>query len=92
MNMEIVSNEVRVKDETIFDSQTISDIREATSRNNQQSIKHEMKVKEETIEEEKFSATKEFANKTSIAFLDEETTTKNQPKTSNNDTNNPINK
>ena len=41
--------------------------------------------------EEKFSATEEFVNKTSIAFLNEERTT-NQPTTSNTDTNNPRNK
>ena len=126
--MEALS-EVRVKDEQIDDSQSISDTRkEATSRNNQpnkitnneQSIKHERefipisetnkrtreymsiddqpklkrqsvlvnKVKEEPIDiemqtsqeivvksEEKFSATQEFENKTSIAFLNEEETT-----------------
>ena len=41
--------------------------------------------------EEKFSATEEFANKISIAFLNEETNT-NKPTTSNNKINNPRNK
>ena len=40
MNMEI-SNEVRVKDEPIYDSQFISDTRKAITSINQQSIKHE---------------------------------------------------
>ena len=63
-----VSNEVRVKDEPICDSQSISQ------------TKIVKKVKEEPIEEvevkaeEKFSATEEFVNKISIAFLNEETT------------------
>jgi hypothetical protein len=39
MNIEV--SEMRVKNEPIYDSQSISDIREPTSRNNQQSIKHE---------------------------------------------------
>lgn len=122
MNME-VSNEARVKDEHIDDSQSISETREITTSNTQQSIKHEkqfipicdskrtreafssdykpnkrkrqsIKVKEEQKEseiqtskeikvkaEEKFSEAEEFANNTSIAFLNEETTTT----TSNND-------
>ena len=57
-----------------------------------------MKVKEEPIDivvkdekEEKLSTTEEFANKISIAFLNEETNT-NQPTTSNNEPNNPTNK
>ena len=139
------SNEVKVKNEPIFDSQSTSDTRKATTNTNQQSIKHErqfilisdskrtreyilsdhqpnkrkrqsMKVKEEpkdiemqasksqiesmseeveikTDEEEKFSATEEFANKISIAFLNEETITTakiitNQQTTSNNEPNN----
>ena len=118
------SNEVKVKNEPIFDSQSISDTRKATLSNDnpikktyiEHSIKHEkkfpisdskssredissddqpnkrkrqsMNVKEEPIDiemqtskeivvksEEKFSATEEFANKTSIAFLNEEETT-----------------
>ena len=123
-SMDKVSNEVRVKDEPICYSQSISETREASLRNNQsnktrssdkQSFKQEkhsrdaissddqpnkrkrqsMKVKEEPIDsetqkpkshiesrsekvevkvEEKFSAEEEFANKTSIAFLNEEAT------------------
>jgi hypothetical protein len=57
--------EVKVKDEPICYSQSISHTKKA------------MKVKEEPIEmseevEEKFSATEEFTNKISIAFLNEE--------------------
>ena len=66
-----VSKEVRVKDETICDSQSISETKKEVL---------EMKVKEEPIDieiqaeaEEKFSATEEFVNKISIAFLNEET-------------------
>ena len=59
MNME-----VRVKNELICYSQSISQ------------NKQENKLKQEPIDqEEKFSATKEFVNKTSIAFLNEETNT-----------------
>ena len=157
INME-VSNEVKVKNEPIYDSQSISDTRKATLSkyhpnnitNNEQSIKNErqfipisdskrtreeisnedqpnkrkrqsMKLKEERIDiemqtsnshiestsekveikaekEEKFSAKEEFANKTSIAFLNEESTTSsdndnlirstNQLTNSNDDTNN----
>ena len=131
------SNEMKVKDEPIYDSQSISDTRKATLSNNKPNNERKfpinnskrtredissddqtnkrkrqsMKVKEEPIdneevevkaeEDEKFSAREEFANKTSIAFLNEETTTttndnnsltNNQPKTINNDTNNPRNK
>ena len=110
---EEVSYEVRVKEEPICYSQSISDTIEAKSSDNQQyktgsndkqSIKQEKrtredisvgdqpnkikrqsilanKVKEEPKSkshilkvEEKFSTTEEFANKTSIAFLNEETT------------------
>ena len=130
-----VSNEVRVKDEQIDDSQSIPDTRKTTSSNNKPkmiianlSIKHErqfipkrettkrnredmpiddqpnkrkrqsIKVKVEPIDsemetsktqievkaEEKFSATEEFANKSSIhsvsiGFLNEETSDKSQP-------------
>ena len=108
MNME-ASNEVRVKDEPIYDSQSISDTRKATLSNNKPNKitnneisredissddqtnkrkRQSMKVKEEPIDiemqtskeivvksEEKFSATEEFANKRSIAFLNEEETT-----------------
>ena len=128
------SNEVRVKDELIDDTQSILDTRkEATlskkqpnkitgRSNNSQSIKHEKqwnddhskkpkrhsivakKVKEEPKDleieaskeievkaEEKYSATEEFSNKTSIAFLNEEKAT-NQPTNSNTNTNNSRNK
>lgn len=145
-----VSNEVRVKDEPIYDSQSFSDTRKATLRsnkpnnitNNDWSIKHErqfipiseskrtredisiddeekpnkrkkqsMKIKEEPIDnetqtskeifikaEEKFSATKELAYKTSIqtvsiAFLNKDetstTTSDINPTTSINQPNNP---
>ena len=70
MNME-ESNEVRVKNEPICDSQSISQ--------NSETKRHSILVKEEPIYievkiEEKFSSTEEFANKASIAFLNEETT------------------
>ena len=73
------SNEVRVKDEPICDSLSISQTIAVKRQSN--------KVKEEPIDseietssksqvevkvEEKFSETEEFANKASIAFLDEE--------------------
>ena len=73
-----VSDEVIVKNEPICYSE---------------STKKTMKVKQEPIEqseevevkaEEKFSATEEFANKISIAFLNEEPT---QATTSSNDNN-----
>ena len=57
-----VSKELKVRNEPICDSQSIS----STKR---QSIL-EVKVKDE----EKCSATEKFSNKTSIAFLNEETT------------------
>ena len=91
MNME-GSNKVRVKNEPICESQSISQ----TSETKRQSIL----VKEDPIDidiqksksqvevkvEEKFSAIEEFANKISIAFLNEETTqattsSDNQPAT-----------
>ena len=78
-------NEVIVKNEPIFDNQSISETSEATSSNNQPNNK----IKDETIdilmltskeivvkaEEEKFSVREEFSNKISIAILNEETTT-----------------
>ena len=119
INME-VSNEVRVKDEPICYSQSISD--DEPNKPKRQSILGN-KVKKEPIEiemqksnshmdsrseevevkeEEKFSSRKEFMNKISIAFLNEETTTSsnddnlitntNQPTTSNNEPNNSRNK
>ena len=93
------SNEVKVKDEPIDDSQSISDTRKSLlssiKPNKTKSKEQSMKVKEEPIdieiqtskkifvkteEEEKFSATEQFTNKASIAFLNEETT--NQATTS----------
>ena len=77
MNME-ESNDVRVKDEPICESQWITQTTEAKRQSK--------KVKEERIEsetqtsqvevkvEEKFSKTEEFTNKASIAFLNGETT------------------
>ena len=72
MSME-VSNEVRVKDEPIFDSQSILQTKEVLAIN----VKEEVEVKAEE---------KEFTNAVSIAFLNEETptTTKdNNPTRSN---------
>ena len=49
-------------------------------------------IDEKVEEEEKFSATEEFVNKTSITFLNEETTVTsidNHPKTINSQSNNP---
>ena len=82
MNMK-ESNEVRVKNETICESQSIPDTKEAKRQSilvKEEPIDSEMKtsskshVKVEVKTEEKFSATEEFANKASIAFLNEETT------------------
>ena len=141
------TNEVRVKNEPIYDSQSIQQNKEATSRknqpnktqsNNMQLIKNEresipindskrtreeissdehkrksivaMRIKEEPIDsemqtskshiesmskeveiktEQKFSEMQEFVNKTSIAFLNEETTTltEDTPTTSNSQSN-----
>ena len=134
MNME-ASNEVRVKDEPIYYSQSISDTRKATLSNNKPNKitnneisredissddqpnkrkRQSMKAKEEPIDnemqtssksqigstsedveikaekEEKFSTREEFANKISIAFLNEETNT-NKPITSNNEIKSPRN-
>ena len=61
-----VSNEVRVKNESICYSQSIS-----------MKVKEEPKDMYEEVEEEaeeKFSETEEFTNKISIAFLNEEPT------------------
>ena len=135
------TNEVRVKNELIYDSQSIPQNKEATSSNSQPNntqsnnihlIKNErqsipindskrtredissdenktksivaMRIKEEPIDseiqtsksriesiskeveikaEEKFSATEEFINKTSIAFLNEEDTQKTSSSQSN---------
>ena len=80
VNMQVLDDEVKVKNEPICYTQSISQ------------NKQENKVKEEPIdqevkaeEEEKFSATEEFVNKASIAFLNEETT--NQATTSKSQTN-----
>ena len=72
------SNEVRVKDEPICDSQWISQ----TSEAKRQSIDNEIQTSKYQVEvkvEEKFTATEEFANRASIAFLNEETTSDNNP-------------
>ena len=89
MNIE-ESNEVRVKNEPICDSQSIPEIREA---------KRQWKlVKDERIEdievkaEEKFSATEEFTNGISIAFLNQETTHKTKPSDNQTETNDKSNK
>lgn len=86
MNME-ESNEVRVKNEPICESQSIPDTKEAKRQSIlviEEPIDIEMKTSKSQIEsnseeveiktEEKFSATEEFANKDLIAFLNEETT------------------
>ena len=76
------SNEVRVKDEPISYNQSISQTIKATSKKvKEEPIDNEMQTSQiesnsEMVEikaEEKFSATEEFANKASIAFLNEET-------------------
>ena len=88
------SNDLIVKNEPICDNQSISETSETnkkvkeerldiemqtTSKSQIESISEEVEVKAE----EKFSSTEEFANKASIAFLNEETTTtttdKSQP-------------
>ena len=79
------SNEVRVKNEPICYNQSISQTIKATSkRAKEEPIDNEMQTPKSKIEsnseevevkaEEKFSATEKFANKASIAFLNEETT------------------
>ena len=97
----MATNEVRVKNKPIFDSQSIPQNKEAilsnSLRNMTQSNKA-IRIKEEPIDiemqtskshiesmskeveiktEQKFSEMQEFINKTSIAFLNEETTTSN---------------
>ena len=74
MNME-VSEELKVKEEPICYTQSIIEKKlkeEPIDSENSliESMTEEVKVKDE----EKFSATEEFSNKTSIAFLNEETT------------------
>ena len=89
MSME-ESNKVRVKDEPIFYNQSISQTKKDTCKkvkkepieNEMQTPKSQIESNSEEVEvkaEEKFSATEEFANKTSIAFLNEETTSDNNP-------------
>ena len=106
------TNEVRVKNEPIYDSQSIPQNKEASLSNslpNRTQSNEAIRIKEEPIDiemktsksqiesrseeeveiktEEKFSATEEFINKTSIAFLNEETTSEwNKPR--NRKTNN----
>ena len=71
--------EVRVKNEPICFSHSISQTKRATEVK-EEPIDIEMKtykleeVKVKAEKEEKFSASEEFVNKTSIAFLSEETT------------------
>ena len=102
-----LSNEVIVKNEPICDCQSISQTKEVLATKVKEEPKdiQTMQTSEETEVkekgEEKFSAREEFANKISIAFLNWETTTKtsdnnptlitNQPRTSNNEPNNPKN-
>ena len=67
--------EVRVKNEPICYTQSISQenkVKEEPIDVKIQSSKLQIEVKAEK-EEEKFSAREEFTNKTSIAFLNEET-------------------
>lgn len=79
MSME-ESNEVRVKDELICDSQSIPETKEAKRQSKlvkKEPIDIEMQTSKYQVEvksEEKYSATEKFANKSSIAFLNEETT------------------
>ena len=71
------SNEVRVKDEAICDSQSELVKEEPIDSEIQKPSNAHIDLASEEFEvktEEKFSATEEFANKTSIAFLNEETT------------------
>jgi hypothetical protein len=131
MSMESL-NEVRVKDEQIYDSQSYSDTKTVTSNNNlpnkitnnekyikqekQFQIRDSKRTREDISIDDHPNKSKiqsidsvivkeepkvdEFANKISIAFLNEETTTTriddsatstitNQPTTNNADTNNP---
>ena len=74
-----VLDEVRVKNEPICYSQSISQTKKS-NKVKEEPIDIEMKtfnsqieVKAEELEEEKFSSTEEFTNKISIAFLNEET-------------------
>ena len=81
-SVEKVSNEVRVKDEPICYSQSISETKSKDISEDDE-LRQSIKVKEEPIDievelkaevEEKFSSREEFTNKTSIAFLNEQTT------------------
>ena len=102
-------DEVRVKNEPICDSQSIPEskiskkVKEEPIDNDIETSKSHIESKSEEVEikaEEKFSATEEFANKISIAYLNEEISTtisednptSNQQTTSNNETNNRRNK
>ena len=103
----MAKNEERVKNELIYDNQSIPQNKEATLSNSLPNMTQSivsMRIKEEPIDiemktskshiesrseeeveiktEEKFSATEEFINKTSIAFLNEDT-----PTTSNRQSN-----
>ena len=92
MNME-ESNEVRVKDEPICDSQSIPETREVKRRSKlvkEEPIDIEIQTSQVEVKvEEKFSSTEEFANanKTSIAFLNEETTHTTKPSDNQTETN-----
>ena len=77
-----VSYEVRVKNEPICYSQSISQTKES-KRQKEESIDMSEEVEVKSEEEVKFSSTQEFANKRSIAFLNEETSNDNNPITSN---------
>ena len=67
VNIEVL-DEVRVKNEPISYSQSISQNKQE-NRVKKEPIDQEVKSEKE----EKFSATEEFTNKTSIAFLNDET-------------------
>ena len=85
-----ILDEVRVKNEPISYSQSISQTKEDKLKkepkdNEIQTSKSHIKSTSEEVEikaEEKFSAAEEFTNKISIAFINEETT---QATTSNDD-------
>ena len=71
-----ISGSKRTKEDTTRDKMKVKE--EPLDIQMQTSSKFQMGSKSEEVEvkaEEKFSATEEFANKTSIAFLNEDTTT-----------------
>ena len=83
VNMEVL-DDVRVKNEPICDSQSISQTKQENKVKEEpidveiQSSKPQIEVKAEL--EEKYSAREEFTYKTSIAFLNEQTNTNKLPK------------